>query len=238
MKSETLLLGSSPYTLGYAFSHPDCRIFESGFFADPVFAGTLSGFAASAGGEYAAVFQRSGDEANGRRDLLRSEVLLADWVLKHDLALFFGVTAIRTQQTADGFRVTYLDAAGLHTEAFSEVIDAREPQRGDIYRLLCRGEQPQTLPAEAAVEPAYAKDTFLLRFALSQPLTPDEAKTEIFPLLPQLLRGRAVCLTGAHRTEPSRRFAPHRAENGAFFVCDRWFGSPEAAFDAGTEAAL
>lgn len=242
MKHETLILGSSPFALGYAEAHEHCRIFESGFFVDPVFAASLSGFEIAGRGEYSAIFEKYGDTGSGVRDLLRSEVLLAERVLQKGIALSFAVEALEIESTGDEFCVTYLDAEGLHREVFGRIIDTREPVLGEIYRVLCKGAPPAELSGADGIsvraERAYAPDTYLLVCTLPRPMMPDEAKAAVAALAGKLLVGGGKWLMAAHRTEPLRRSAPALTAGGYLRVCDRYFGTPEAAYDAGREAEL
>ena len=242
MKHETLILGSSPFALGYAEAHEHCRIFESGFFVDPVFAASLSGFEIAGRGEYSAIFEKYGDTCSGARDLLRSEVLLAERGLEKGIALSFAVEALEIGAAEDAFCVTYLDAEGLHRELFGKIIDTREPVRGEIYRVLCKGTLPADLSGADGISVragrAYAPDTYMLVCTLPHPMTPDEAKAAVAALAGKLLADGGKWLMAAHRPESLARFAPALTADGYLRVCDRYFETPEAAYDAGREAEL
>lgn len=245
MRTKTLIIGSSPFALGYALKHKGCKIFEKSNLIDPVFAGTLCSAEISpvkGKNEYLRLFTEDKSRRKNKIDILRSEVLLAKLVLDNGLFFRFTTFIVDVKKKDGKFLVKYCDNEGLKEETFGKIIKVEEPVANENISVMVYQKDKITLPkvdgTVLSMTEAYAKDTYFINFKLKEKLSPNYAKEKILPILAEMLTGENKLLVSAHHTFPSEKKAPFVDENGVYNVCDRYFGDPSTAFISGKKESF
>lgn len=242
MKHQTLIIGSSPFALGYATTHKNTVIFEKSILIEPIFAGTLSNPSVpNIKNEYTCLFVSDNSLKNGKVDILRSEVLLSKYALDKKIKIYFATFIINIKKQNDLYSVTYFDNEGKHVELFKKIIKVEDAVKNNKYSVLI-DTKIDSFPTKRGVkierDEAFHDDTEILTFSFNKKLTPCDAKEKIFPILKEMLNGKGKVLVCAHHTFSDKVSEPYTDNMGILNVSDRFFNDPATAFSFGERGEL
>ena len=233
MKDETLIIGASPFSIGYAACHPKTKIFERSFLLDPVFAGTLNGFEVKdSASVYSRLFPASGLLYPGIRDLSRSEILLAEFVLEKEIAVSFGTEVLSVEPD---FSVVFYDNEGLHREKFGKIIDGRRESTGNYFRFTVKSPGVPSGPFRVVTE--LGENLYLLEAEFPNKVYAAEAKALIFDLVKTHFNSGEKWASSGNRPFTTETKAPFTDASGISYVDPFYFDTPEQAFSEGGQYA-
>ena len=144
MKYDAIIIGSGYFSIGYALTHPSTLIIERAQILDPNFGGTLSGFTVctevttAKSSPIATHFADSGFLKNGAFHANLSEIALSSFVADSSLSVLLVTEIVNVERTADGFKVTYMNADGMTEAEADKVFDTRDSGEKNTLNVLCQ----------------------------------------------------------------------------------------------------
>ena len=250
MKYDAIIIGSGYFSIGYALTHPSTVIIERAQILDPNFGGTLSGFTVctevtkAKSSPIATHFADNGFLKNGTFHANLSEIALSTFVADSSLPILLGTEIANVERTADGFKVTYMNADGMTEVEADKVFDTRDSGEKNTLNVLCQktGENSEDLPEcsgfTVSTATAFYDGEAVLRFRFDQYTECNRAKAEAMRYFEK--HGDSLGLKPikfAYRTFSDNGNAENYS-NGIIKINELDLGDPFAAFDYGSTYAF
>ena len=249
MRYEAVIIGSGYFSIGYALAHPSCLIIERAQILDPNFGGTFSGFTACTedptviSTPLATHFSRNGFLKNGVIHANLSEIALSSFVAGGSLPILLGTEVTRIRRTADGFKITYMNAEGTTEIEADRLFDTRDNGDKRSLNVLCLqtaenlGDLPECGGFTVSSAPAFYDGEVVLRFRFDQTTECNQAKAAAMRYFEKHGDGLGLKpIKFAYRTFSENESA-EVSHNGAVKINELAMGDPFAAFEYGSTYA-
>ena len=240
-KYQTLIIGSSFSSIGYAIANKDTLIVEQTEMLDTSFYLPMRGFSkcdyepkTELGCELYSIFRERGIITDEGQNVSAFEIGLCRFAEKHAPNVYLKCRVIESKQENGFFTVTLLHNGGIETVEAKKVIDTRETKSGKkclavIFdcpeKDISDGEISVAFP-EDEVKTSFYKNRYVL-YANVKSEDINDAKCEIYEKWKKL-EGYRILYTAPAFYYPDAQYPQ---------LCDGRFENPIAAFEDGIRLA-
>ena len=234
---DTLLIGSSYASFGYALARKNCLIAEEHHLCDTHFYLPFKSFAYTAyepksedGKRLLSVFSSLSLFQNGMQNTNAFEIAFCKYVMQKKQALLLGCRVIRFGKEKNLYRITLQTNEGLSTVYAQNVLDTRGSEEKKSMTVLFQSENIDKDSAlltrafpDSAIESAFYEKRYAIHIPFPSTADENSAKLRIRNVWRTLESdSKIVCIAPVFSKE-----------DGGKTLCDDHYKNPIEAFEAG-----
>ena len=182
---DLVVLGSGYYSVGLAVGVGNALVVDEQYLVDPVFYGTLSGFAPTPCKDFQGLeaeigthFAEPSFRVDERLNICAAEMLLAEYVKKNNVDMLLGAVKVGIGIEGKDYIVTLHTTSGEVKVAARSIVEIPY-HKPDTLRFLVRGDIARFTDvthrdAEISASDAFRDGEFILTVKLPEPLPPEQ----------------------------------------------------------------